>query len=179
MEARCARCHHGLRRGGGSTGNRLASFTALAALMIWPLAISLPVLRLQRLGHINEASIWSGAVALLEHGQWLVGIIVIACSIVIPLAKLLGLLYLGMASPSRLAHHRARLYRWIELLGRWGMVDVLLVAVVVAALKMGDLVEVQPGPGVIAFTTCVLLSLLAAAFFDPHRIWETEDVPTG
>ena len=62
----------------------------------------------------------------------------------------------------------------IEFIGRWGMVDVLLVAVLVAVVKLGDLVEVTPGPGVVVFGGVVILSLIASAMFDPHAIWEEE-----
>ncbi|MCA8981409.1 MAG: paraquat-inducible protein A, partial [Planctomycetes bacterium] len=62
----------------------------------------------------------------------------------------------------------------VEWAGRWGMLDVLLIAMVVTWVKVGDLVEVTPGPGVIAFTLCVLLSLLASARFDPHVLWEQD-----
>jgi paraquat-inducible protein A len=70
--------------------------------------------------------------------------------------------------------HLARTWRAVELVGRWGMLDVLLAAVLVAILKLGDLVTVEVGPGLFAFTACVGLSLLASAFFDPHALWETE-----
>jgi paraquat-inducible protein A len=65
-------------------------------------------------------------------------------------------------------------YRAIEAAGRWGMIDVLLVAVTIAAVKLGDLVVVTPGPGVVAFGACVVLSLAASAVFNPHAIWETD-----
>jgi uncharacterized paraquat-inducible protein A len=70
--------------------------------------------------------------------------------------------------------HRAWTYHLVEWTGRWGMLDVLLVAILVAALKVGDLVEVHAGPAALAFTCCVVLSLLAAACFDPHSLWDTE-----
>ncbi len=154
--------------------NRWAASAALAALLLWPLGIGLPVLSVERLGQTNEQSIWSGTISLLSNGDLLVGGIVLVCSVVIPLLKLAGLL----AITSRLAllssRHRAGTYRMIELAGRWGMVDVLLVALMVSFLKLGDVVEVTPGPGVVAFALCVGLSLVAGAFFDPHALWESE-----
>ena len=71
-------------------------------------------------------------------------------------------------------HHRALTYQLVELTGRWGMLDVLRVALLVAVLKLGDFVEVSAGPGALAFGTCVVLSLLASASFDPHSLWESE-----
>ena len=164
-----------MRRPGGSDANRLCAAVALAALICYPLGITLPVLRLERMGHVQEASIWSGMIALIESGQMVIGVIVLVCSIVIPVVKLAGLFFLCVRTPAIRRRHQARLYRWIERAGRWGMIDVLLVALLVAAVKLGDLVRITPGPGVVAFTVCVLLSLLAAACFDPHAIWEREE----
>lgn len=172
--ARCVRCGLVVRRPERSRANRLCAATALAALFFYLPGILLPVLRLERLGHVQEASIWSGGVSLLTHGQVLVGVVVLLCSVVIPLVKIGGLFLLTARRPRLGRHHQARLYRWIELAGRWGMIDVLLVALLVAAVKLGDLVQVTPGPGVVAFAGCVLLSLIASACFDPHALWERE-----
>ena len=75
-------------------------------------------------------------------------------------------------------HHRASTYRVVEWIGRWGMLDVLLVALLVAAVKLGSWVEVHPGPGVAAFGGVVIFSLLASAAFDPQAIWEEHEPPT-
>ncbi len=145
---------------------------ALAALICYPFGVGLPVMRLQQLGHSHEASIWSGTVSLLSHGQVAVGLVVLACSLVLPVLKLVGLFALT-GWPSLLGrHHKAWVYRVIELAGRWGMIDVLLVAVLIAALKLGDLVAVTPGPGATAFAGAVVLGLLASISFDPRAIWE-------
>lgn len=175
-EARCARCGRVVRRAHGFAGtNRLCTAWALAALLCYPFGVGLPVMRLRQLGHTHEASIWSGTVSLLSHGQVVVGLVVLVCSLILPIFKLVGLFVLTRW-PSLLGrHHQAGVYRWIEIAGRWGMVDVLLVAVLVAALKLGDLVAVTPGPGATAFGASVVLSLLASVSFDPQAIWEGSD----
>ena len=173
-EACCRRCRGVVQRSSpdrGAASNQLCAAIALAALIIYPLGIGLPVLRIEQLGHVNETSIWGGSISLLTHGQVFVGLVVLICSIVVPLVKLAGLFVLTSGRYLFHRHHQARIYRWIELAGRWGMIDVLLVSVTVAAIKLGDLVEVTPGPGAGAFAVCVLLSLLASAIFDPHAIW--------
>jgi len=129
-------------------------------------------MRLERFGHARDASIWEGSVGLLGQGDWLVGGLVFACSVVIPLGKLAGLLLLARAHRLLALRQRAWTYRWIEWTGRYGMLDVLLIAVLVAWLKLGDWVEVQAGPAALAFTACVVLSLVATAAFDPHALWE-------
>ncbi len=170
---RCARCGGVLLHHPASQRNHLSAAFAAAGLLVYPLGIGLPVLRLERFGHVNEASIGSATVSLLQHGQWVIGAIVLLCSVVVPIVKLVGLLVLTLRPDVLERRARARLHRWIDLAGRWGMIDVLAVAVLVAALKLGDLVAVEPGPGVVAFGSCVVASLVASAFFDPHSLWET------
>ena len=171
--ARCQRCHTTISNPGRRRGsNEQARLAALAALIIYPLAITLPIMRLERFGHLREASIWSGSVGLLREGEIFVGGIVLLCSIVIPLFKLFGLLAITSGAQRLSRRHKAITYRVIEIAGRWGMLDVLLISVVVAWIKMGDLVDVSPGPAALTFTMCVLLSLFASARFDPHALWE-------
>jgi paraquat-inducible protein A len=172
MRACCARCGTSLisplRRWRSSSR---AAAIALAALILYPLAVSLPMLRIEQFGHASDSSILSGIARLFGSGNVAVGIIVLLCSVVFPLFKLMSLLALSLGS-IRLAHrHRAFTWRIIEWTGRWGMLDVLLVAILVAALKLGDTFEVTPGPGALAFAMVVVLSLVATACFDPHAMW--------
>lgn len=175
MKAACSRCGTALHRPGASlrSNNRTAA-VALAALILYPLAISLPILKVQSLGHHTESSILDGTVNLLADGQLVVGLIILLCSVVIPLSKLISLLVLSVGGLGLRTHHRAWTYRLIEWTGRWGMLDVLLVAILVALLKLGDTMDVTPGPAAAAFTVCVVLSLIATACFDPHSLWEAE-----
>ncbi|MGQ0615296.1 MAG: paraquat-inducible protein A [Planctomycetaceae bacterium] len=170
--ARCPRCLAVVARPGPPKSNAACAALALAALTLYPLGISLPVLRVERFGHVQEASIWAGTMGLFAKGQLFVGLIVLVCSIVIPIAKLLGMFLLVTRAPFFERRHRAWLHKVIEAMGRWGMVDVLLVAILAASLKLGDLMQVAPGPGAAAFAACVVLSILATALFRPHSIWE-------
>ncbi len=112
---------------------------------------------------------------LLTSGQWFVGAIVFLCSVLLPLGKLGALFILSRDQVALRAHHRAWTYRFVEWTGRFGMLDVLLVAILVAVMKLGSVVTIRPGPAAVAFTCCVLLSLLASSLFDPHSLWEDED----
>lgn len=151
--------------------------TAIAALILFPPAITLPIMRIEEMGHATEASIWSGSLGLLRDGDYFVGGIVFLCSIVFPLLKLFGLLAITVGRHA--LARRARRVSWhiVDLTGRWGMLDVLLVSVVVAWVKVGDLVEITPGPAAVAFTSVVFLSLVASALFDPHALWEESNEP--
>lgn len=168
----CTRCDAVIRHGVHPRSVSRTAALALAALVLYPIALWLPVMRIERLGHESHASIWSGMVALLAEGHLLVALAVLAFSILAPIAKLALILTLCLNQGRIADHRRARAYRLIEIIGRWGMVDVLLVAILVAIVKLGDLVIVTPGPGVTLFAAVVALSLLASAAFDPHAIWE-------
>jgi paraquat-inducible protein A len=166
--------------GDARTLDRAAAF-ALAALIMYPAAMILPVLELRKLGHTRSSTIWSGTVELLSEGQIFVGVVVFLCSVVIPLLKIFGILWLwhavrggrsGRSAAIISPHTRALAFRAIDWIGRWGMLDVLLVAVLVAAVKLGDWMDVAPGPGVAAYAAVVIFSLLASASFNPHALWE-------
>ncbi|TVR43050.1 MAG: paraquat-inducible protein A [Planctomycetota bacterium] len=168
--ARCRRCRTVLAEGTEVASNLPAVMAASAALILYFPAITLPIMRLEQLGHRHESSLLGGGIQLFQYGEFIVATVVLLCSVFIPLFKLLALLLLSLRPPRR-AHHVASTYRLVEHLGRWGMVDVLLVAVVVAALKLGDLVSVQPGPAALLFTCMVVLNLFASAWFDPRKLW--------
>jgi paraquat-inducible protein A len=104
-----------------------------------------------------------------------VALIVFLASIAIPLLKLAGLLSLVVAARFNLGRglrSRTRLYRLIDVVGPWAMLDVFLLAVLVALVKLGQIATILPGPGLIAFTAVVVLTLFASASFDPRLIWE-------
>ena len=173
-DARCTRCGSIIRHGvHPATESRTAALAA-AALILYIPAITLPVMTLERLGHESIASIWSGAIGLFSEGHYAIGATIVLFSIVSPLTKLSALFVLSFGARALSKRARAATYHAIDFIGRWGMLDVLLVAVLVAAVKLGDLVQVTPGPGVVVFGLVVLLSLLASISFDPHAIWEEE-----
>lgn len=173
----CARCETSLegwwRRLGG---NHWTLALALAAIVLYVPAMTLPFLRIERLGHAHESNLPAGVRALYIQGHWLVATVVLVFSIVTPVVKL-GLLLLLSQRRWRLPERsRAATYRLVEHLGRWGMLDVLLVAVLVAFVKLGGLVEFRAGGGLAIFASFVLCSLLASAAFDPYWLWD-EGIP--
>ena len=148
--------------------------TAAAALgafiLFWP-AVLLPILEIERLGHHHKSSLLGGIFEMLGHGEWFVGTIVLLFSVVFPLFKIVLLLELSLF---RTLHrrHRAMTYRLMENTGRWSMMDVMLLAFLVMLVKLGGLVAFHIGPAVVAFSLCVMLSLVASLRFHPYQIWE-------
>jgi paraquat-inducible protein A len=148
---------------------------ALAALALYVPANIYPILSLSQHGIYSENTIWDGVIGLMKHDQWFVAIVVFAASMVVPLLKLLGLFFLVTTARLRKGRRlrmRTRIYRFIDAIGPWAMLDVFLVAILVALVKLGDIARVMPGPGLIAFTGVVVFTMLASATFDPKLIWE-------
>lgn len=176
QRATCIRCYSTITRGGegAPSAERTAAVALAAFILYWP-AVLLPILELERLGHRHRSSIVSGTFELLAHGNWFVGIVVLLFSIVLPLVKIVLLLELSLVNLLR-RRHKAVTYRIVEHVGKWSMMDVLLLAFLVMLVKLGDLVEFHFGPAVIAFVLCVALSMLASALFDPHSIWRGDEV---
>jgi paraquat-inducible protein A len=150
----------------------LSAALALGALFLYVPALVLPMLRIEELGHVAENSLLSGVVAMLGEGHLLVGVVVLMFSIVFPFVKLLCLLVLGSRRVVNRSEHRAVVYRAVDAVGRWGMLDVMLVAVLLAYVKLGDMLAISPGPGVAAFCAMVVLSLMAGMAFQPHVLWD-------
>lgn len=143
----------------------------MGGLVLYFPAILLPILEIEKLGHHHATSLLGGTLDLIWHGNLFVGSIVLVFSIILPLAKLLALVELSYIGITR-ASHRALTYRIVEWAGRWSMMDVLLLAMLVTLVKLGDLVSFHLGPAVIAFVMCVVMSMIASIMFDPHAIWE-------
>ncbi len=166
----CCRCATPLKHT-GALRNHWAAALSVSALAFYLPAMLLPMLRIEKLGHRQEDSLLSGLTAMFSQGYLFIGSVVLLFSVVLPLLKLLALLVLS--NPGILRHgHRALMYRLVELLGRWGMLDVMLMAILVAFVKLGNLVSINAGPGLLAFTLLVLLSLLASVTFNPHFMWK-------
>lgn len=169
--SRCPRCQHRLPASSDARHHERTLALACAALAVYLPAVLLPVMTISQLGHSQATGIFPGAMSLLADGKVAIAILILACSVLIPLAKLAGLIALASDPHWFSRQHRALTWHLVEWTGRWSMLDVLLVAILVAALKLGDLVNVAPGPGLWFFLAFVVLSLAAGACFNPRHIW--------
>jgi paraquat-inducible protein A len=102
--------------------------------------------------------------------------IVFAASMLIPLLKLIGLFFLVSNRGARWQKFRTQIYKTIEKIGPWAMLDVFLLAIMVGVIRFGRFATVIPGPGIVAFTAVVVFTLLASSSFEPQLIWKGEDL---
>lgn len=176
----CARCGAFLGREPERGSLHLTGALTLAALVLYIPANLYPILRMYWSGAYSESTVWDGVVSLAKSNQWFVAAVVFLASIAIPLVKLLTLFYLVVSAQlrSRAAPRlRTRLYHFVDVIGPWAMLDVFLLAVLVALVKLGGLATVLPGPGLVAFCAVVVLTVLASTSFDPRLIWTTSQKP--
>jgi paraquat-inducible protein A len=173
----CHRCGSVLHRHRRNSLDRTAALS-LAALLFYLPANIYPILQMELYGAHSESTVLDGCVTLFQQGQRLIAVIVFLASILIPLLKLLGLFYLVVTTRFRSRRRRLErtwIYRALDVIGPWAMLDVFLLSILVALVKLGELATVLPGPGLFAFAAVVVLTILATTSFDPAQIWETPD----
>lgn len=149
----------------------------IAGLILYIPANTLPVMYTSLLGSASESTIMSGVIEFWKEGSWDIAVLIFIASIAVPCLKffILGLLLITCQRRSQWAlRERARLYRFIELIGYWSMLDVLVVALVAALVQFRALSTIEPRIGILFFGLVVVLTMLAAMTFDPRKIWDAE-----
>lgn len=176
-DAACPRCGAALHR---RKRNSIARTWALlvAAFILYIPANVLPIMRTVSLGDVDDNTIISGVVELWIKGSPSLAVIVFTASIVVPMTKflVLGTLLASTQRGSRWAlRQRAKLYRAVEFIGYWSMLDVFVVALLTALVRFGFFSQVEPLPGVVFFGLTVILTMFASMSFDPRLMWDISD----
>jgi paraquat-inducible protein A len=172
---RCSRCGFRLRDRRPASIQRTWAF-ALAAVVLYIPANIYPVLTVVRLGAGEPSTILGGVRELLDLGMWPLAALVFFASVAVPVLKLIGLGILLISTHCGTGwalHDRTVLYRIVDAIGRWSMIDIFMESILVALVQFGQLASVYPGPGAIAFAAVVILTMLAARSFDPRLMWDS------
>ena len=175
--AECIRCGSFIEARRSERSLEVTAALTLAALILYVPANVYPITKMYLYGAYSESTVWDGVVMLMQSEQWVVAVIVFLASMVIPLVKLAGLLSLVVTARmgwGRRLRSRTQLYKFIDAIGPWAMLDVFLLAVLVALVKLSTWAKILPGPGLLAFSAVVVLTMLASAAFDPRAIWERQ-----
>lgn len=172
--ARCPRCHARLRTRKVNSLSRTWALSIAAALFYLP-ANLLPITQTVQMGASRSDTIISGVLYFIKTGMWGIALIIFVASILIPLLKLIIIFYLLISVHRRSTWQpkdRTRLYRATEAIGRWSMVDIFAVTILVALIKLGAIAEANAGQGAVFFAAVVVTTMLAAMSFDPRLIWD-------
>ena len=149
---------------------------ALTALIFYVPANIFPFMTIEMYGNRNTTTVWSGILDLAEGGSWPLAIIVFLASMLIPFFKLIILFYLGLTSKNQKnKKFKLTLYKTVEAVGRWSMLDIFLLAILVAIMKLGSLANVKPEPGALLFALVVIFTMLSSAFYNPKILGNIED----
>jgi paraquat-inducible protein A len=152
---------------------------SLTALIFYFPANIFPFMTMELYGNTNSSTIWQGVVSLADSGSWILAVIVFLASILIPLIKLVALFYLSATSNNKTNwEFKVKLHGYIESIGRWSMLDIFLLAILVAIMKLGHWTSVKPEIGSILFAFVVIFTLLASANFDSELLRENSDEKT-
>ena len=150
----------------------------LAAFIFYIPANVLPITTVTSLGIAQSDTIMSGVLYFIKTGMWPIALVIFVASIFVPLIKLLilGFLLITVQRKSSWRQKdRTRLYRITEVVGRWSMVDIFVVTILVALVKLGALASIQAQAGAVFFCAVVIITLFAAMSFDPRLIWDTKE----
>ena len=178
-KGRCRRCDEPLHP--YHPGNQVTLALLAASVVMYLPANLYPIMITTSLGDTTPSTIIGGVLLFVQNGDLPIAMIIFIASVLVPVSKMLALLWLcyvvrrQQRPLSRLS--RIRLYRITEFIGRWSMVDVFVVAILVALIRNGSIMSIEPGAGALAFTTVVVLTMLAAMMFDPRSIWQGASPP--
>lgn len=174
LPAHCPRCGTQLHfRKPGSVARCWALL--IAAYILYVPANLLTIMETGSLLSYRRDTIMSGVIHLWKTGSFLIAAIVFIASVTIPLLKLISLTLLLISVQRRSLWHpkqRTRLYRLVEIVGRWSMLDIYVVTLLAALVQLGALATVKAGPGIVAFGAVVILTMFASMQFDPRLIWD-------
>ncbi len=174
----CSRCGAQLHARRPDSLRRTWALLLTAALMYIPANV-LPIMTVYSLGKGQPDTIMSGVIELINYGMLPIAIVVFVASILVPTFKLVGialLLYSVQRKQPLSARQRGMMYRFIEWIGRWSMLDIFVITILVALVKFGSLASIEAGFGAVAFCSVVVLTMLAAVSFDPRLIWDNAKV---
>jgi paraquat-inducible protein A len=175
--ARCPRCGGPVHARKEQSLQRAWAYVIAAAICYVP-ANALPIMKVTSLGKAQADTILSGVVYLLLHGMWPLALVVFVASVFVPILKIAILLFLlistGRGSRWRPVE-RTQLYRITEAIGRWSMVDIFVVTILVALVRLGALATIEAQSGAVFFGAVVVLTMLAAEAFDPRLIWDRSE----
>lgn len=174
---KCPRCGSHLHLRKPDSIRRTTAFMIAAAILYVPANI-LPIMTVSELGIITENTIVGGMITFWQTGAYPIAIVIFTASILIPLLKIVALTWLCLAATGKVHPSPAmlgKIYWFTELLGRWSMIDIFVVGILIAVCQLGNYMTITVGPGALAFAGVVVLTMFSAMSFEPRLLWDRLD----
>ncbi|OEE89789.1 paraquat-inducible protein A [Enterovibrio norvegicus FF-162] len=178
----CQRCGSGLQAFNPSNILTTSAALVTTAIILYIPANLYPMMYTTSFGSSAASTIMDGVILIWQLGSYPIALIILTASIIVPITKMLILVHLLIKAKSsrkqsaRDALIRLKQYRFIEIIGRWSMIDIFVVAILTALVQFHQLMSITPGPAVFYFALVVVFTLLATHTFDPRVLWQTEAV---
>jgi len=174
---KCPRCGTHLHLRKPDSIQRTTAFMAAAAALYIPANI-LPIMTVSELGIVTENTIIGGMITFWQSGAYPIAIVIFTASILIPILKIIALTWLCLAATGKVHPSPAmlgKIYWFTELLGRWSMIDIFVVGILIAVCQLGNYMTITVGPGALAFAGVVVLTMFSAMSFEPRLLWDRLD----
>ena len=170
--AECPRCGYELYTHRHQVVRRSLALV-LAALLLYVPANFLPIIQLNLLGQSTHDTVWSGVLGLYDSGMHSVAMVVFLCSMAIPLLKLLCQLFVLLSIRWQVGRsYGLLLYRLYHHMREWGMLEVYLMGILVAIVKLIDIADLSLGTGLVCFIALLLVQVWLEVTMSPHQIWQ-------
>ena len=176
-ETHCADCGSAIHMRKPKSLERTIALLITAIILYIPANI-FPIMMTESLKGSSAKSIMGGVILFMEHGDYFIAAVIFIASVIIPLVKMMALSWLCLCAVSARWSQPLRntqLFRMVEVLGRWSMVDVFVVAILVGLVQFDNILTITPGTAALSFAGVVAVSMLAAMAFDTRLIWDTWD----
>ncbi|MRI34839.1 paraquat-inducible protein A [Endozoicomonas sp. OPT23] len=178
-QALCLRCGKKLHPFHPSDNLQRSWALLIASVILYIPANLYPMMYTVSLGQSQGSTIMEGVILLWHLGSYPVAIVVFTASVLIPLAKMMALAWLFSHAGKEVEvsgsqrQSRLKIYRITEFIGRWSMIDIFVVAILVALVQLQNVMAIYPGPAALSFAGVVILTMLSAITFDSRLLWQT------
>ena len=170
----CTRCNHLVRKRIKDSLQVSLALTICAILLYIP-AMVYPIMEVTRLGVKIESTILEGVISFLGQGSYFIAIVVFTASVIIPMIKLVGLLFIFISLKINVKMHNNRkilIFKFIEAIGKWSMIDIYVVALLASIVQLDEIFNIKGGIAATSFALMVILTMIAANRFDTRIIWD-------
>ncbi len=170
----CTRCKHKVQRR-TKYSLQISLALVLSALLLYIPAMVYPIMEVTKFGVSIESTILEGVISFLEYENYFIAIVVFTASVIIPMIKLIGLLFIfvSLKINMRLSNKvKNVMFHFIEAIGKWSMIDIYVVAILASVVQLDEFFNIKGGLAATSFALMVIVTMIAAHIFDTRIIWD-------